>query len=168
MTRFALAVLALSLAACTDPAPDPPVPVLVGGRSPASFRRVARHGEGWLAAFVSPRRFAAGCEVVAAQAGEVQRSPAPAEHGLQVWVGIDEKRSNARERLAHAMSDMYRIPFEPFERFSPFGCVEEVAERLIEYAHAGCRLFNVMPVASSPEREVDAVVELRERLRDAV
>lgn len=150
------------------PAPDPPVPIQVGGRSPASLRRVARYAEGWLAAFVSPRRFAAGCEAVAAYAQEAERSAPPAEHGLQVWVGIDEKRSAARERLARAMHDMYRIPFEPFERYSPFGEVEEIAERLTDYARAGCRFFNVMPVASSPEREVDAVVELRERLRDTV
>ena len=149
------------------PAPDPPVPIVVGGRSPAALRRVARHAEGWLAAFVSPRRFSEGCEVVAAQAQEVGRNTAPVEHGLQVWVGIDGNRSAARARLAHAMHDMYRIPFDPFERYSPFGEVEEVAEWLADYARAGCRFFNVMPVASSPEREVDAVIELREQLRDA-
>ena len=151
-----------------DPAPDPPVPILVGGRSPASLRRAARHAQGWLAAFVSPRRFEAACGEVTEHAQALGRRDAPRQHGLQVWVGIDEEPARARERLAHAMHDMYRVPFEPFERYSPFGSVEAVAERLADYARAGCRFFNVMPVASSPEHEIDAVVELRERLRDGV
>jgi len=151
-----------------EPAPVPPVPILVGGRSPASFRRVARYAEGWLAAFVSPSRFAKGCEAVAEHAGEVGRSTPPTEHGLQLWVGIDEDRSAARDRLGRAMHALYRMPFEPFERYSPFGGVAEVADRLAEYVQAGCRFFNVMTVASSPEREVEAAAELRERLRDAL
>ena len=44
MTRFALAVLALSLAACTDPAPDPPIPAASGASAlPAGPRHVELH-----------------------------------------------------------------------------------------------------------------------------
>ena len=151
-----------------DPAPDPPVPILVGGRSGAALRRAARYAQGWLAAFVSPRRFEEACGEVAEHAQALGRRDAPTQHGLQVWVGIDDEPARARERLAHAMHGFYRIPFEPFERYSPFGSIDTVADRLADYARAGCRGFNVMPVASSREREIDAVVELGERLRDSV
>src|SRR5271167_5090113 len=40
------------------PAPEPPVPIVVGGRSDAALRRVARHGDGWLGLWVSPERYA--------------------------------------------------------------------------------------------------------------
>jgi alkanesulfonate monooxygenase SsuD/methylene tetrahydromethanopterin reductase-like flavin-dependent oxidoreductase (luciferase family) len=38
------------------PAPAPAVPIVIGGRSDAALRRVARHGDGWLGLWVSPRR----------------------------------------------------------------------------------------------------------------
>ena len=42
------------------PVPDPGVPLLVGGRSDAALARAGRLGDGWLAAWCSPRRFAEG------------------------------------------------------------------------------------------------------------
>lgn len=41
------------------PAPDPPVPLIVGGRSAAAVARAAALGDGWLGIWVSSRRFAA-------------------------------------------------------------------------------------------------------------
>ncbi len=38
------------------PAPAPPVPVVVGGRSDAAIRRAGRLGDGWLGLWNSPRR----------------------------------------------------------------------------------------------------------------
>ena len=146
------------------PAPDPAVPVLVGGRSEAAIRRTARFGDGWLASWVSPGRFAAATAQLEELAGEEGRSVEHWQHGLQVWVGIDDDRAQARARLAAAMRDLYRIPFEPFERYSPYGTSAEIAEFLAPYVEAGCTRFNVMPVADSPEREVEAVAEIRERL----
>ena len=63
------------------------------------------------------------------------------------------------------MQSMYRIPFERFERYSPYGTVDEIVEFLAPYKEAGCKLFNVMPVASSTEASVDAVCEIKSRLR---
>ena len=37
-----------------QPAPEPRVPIVIGGRSDAALRRVARHGDGWLGLWVSP------------------------------------------------------------------------------------------------------------------
>jgi len=42
------------------PVPDPAVPMVVGGRSDAALKRAGRLGDGWLAAWCSPRRFAEG------------------------------------------------------------------------------------------------------------
>ncbi len=43
------------------PAPAPAIPILVGGRSDAALHRVGQLGEGWLALWVSPRRFEEAC-----------------------------------------------------------------------------------------------------------
>ena len=62
------------------------------------------------------------------------------------------------------MEGLYRIPFERFERYSPYGTPAEIADFLAPYVEAGCETFNVMPVAASPEAGIDATAEIRERL----
>ena len=54
--------------AAIRPATDPPIPVLIGGRSDAAFSRAGTLGDGWLALWVSPERFTAGTEQVQASA----------------------------------------------------------------------------------------------------
>ncbi len=149
------------------PAPDPAVPIVIGGRVDAAVRRAALLGDGWLGVWCSPRRFAAVLEEIEEIARAERSWPRPAawDHGLQVWVGIDGDRDRARERLAREMQDFYRIPFEPFEKYSPYGTAEEVANFLAAYAEAGCRHFNVMPIAPSVEAGIEGVAEIRERLR---
>lgn len=148
------------------PPPDPAVPIVIGGRSDAAIRRAALLGDGWLGVWCSPRRYA---DVVAEidAIGAERDGPRPPEwdHGLQVWVGLDADRSRARTRLASAMERMYKIPFERFERYSPVGSAAEIADFLAPYVAAGCRHFNVMPVAESTEAAIEATAEIRERLR---
>src|SRR5215207_5323930 len=55
------------------PAPDPPVPLVVGGRSDAAIRRAARHGDGWLGIWASPRRYGQVVEQIAEEASEAGR-----------------------------------------------------------------------------------------------
>ncbi len=86
-------------------------------------------------------------------------------HGMQFWVGIGNDRDHARARLARGMEDFYRIPYERFEKYSPYGTAAEVAEFLAPYRDAGCRLFNIMPIAESEEAGIDAVGEIARLLR---
>ena len=50
-------------------------------------------------------------------------------------------------------------------RDSPYGAPEEVADFLAPYAEAGCRHFNVMPIAANVESALEGVAEIRDRLR---
>ncbi len=143
------------------PAPDPPVPIVIGGRSDAAIRRAGRLGDGWLGVWCSARRYA---DVLAQVENEGAGRGVAWRHGLQVWVGLDPDRTRARERLAARMQSMYRMPFERFEKYSPCGRPEEIAEFLAAYAEAGCGDFNVMAVADSSEHAIDGVAEIRERL----
>ena len=149
--------------AIIKPAPDPAVPILVGGRVDASLERAARYGDGWLAVWVSPERFARATATVDARAAELGR-PGPTRHGLQLWAGIDDDRDVARARLAEAMERFYHVPFERFEKYSPYGKAAEIAEFLSRYRDAGCGLFNIMPIAGTEAAGIDAVAEIRTRL----
>jgi len=146
------------------PAPHPPVPILVGGRADAALRRAARLSDGWLGVWSSAKRYAQVVEEVEAEGAD--RGIAW-RHGLQVWVGLDADRSRARERLSARMQGMYRIPFDRFEKYCPYGEPGEIADFLAPYAAAGCGHLNVMAVAESTEASVDGVAEIRERLRSA-
>jgi len=148
------------------PAPRPRVPILIGGRADAALARTARHGDGWLGVWTSPKRFGAAVTDIAERARALGRQP-PEAHGMQIWCGFDEVRDRARERLARRMEHFYQVPFERFERYAPAGTPAAVAEALTPYLAAGCRRFNLMPVAASEEAGIDAVAEVARLLRQA-
>ena len=150
--------------ACIRPAPNPALPLVIGGRSDAALRRAARYGDGWLAAWSSPRRFGESLARARSWADEEGRPGTLTRNGLQLWAGIDRDPAKARERLSRAMHEMYRIPFEPFERYSPYGEVAVLADALAPYVEAGCRDFNIMCVAESAEASIDAIAEVRQQL----
>lgn len=149
------------------PAPDPPIPIVVGGRSEAAVRRAACLGDGWLGIWVSAARFAkvtAAIDEVAAQAG---RGTVAWRHGMQVWCGLGDSPQQARALLAPAMQAFYQLPFERFERYSPYGTPEDVAAFLAPYVQAGCRSFNLIPCATGTTAAVDAVAGVKALLRSA-
>jgi alkanesulfonate monooxygenase SsuD/methylene tetrahydromethanopterin reductase-like flavin-dependent oxidoreductase (luciferase family) len=146
------------------PAPSPPVPMIVGGRSDAAVRRAAHFGDGWLGIWVSPRRYGDVRDQIAQQALDAGRDPACFEHGLNVWCGFGTSRASARDALAAQMQAFYQMPFEPFERYTPSGSVEDVAEFVAPYLDAGCSTINVIPCADDDTDPIAAVGQLRKLL----
>ena len=75
------------------PAPAPPIPILVGGRSDAALARTGQLGDGWLALWVSPRRFAEALDRIDAAAAEAGRDGVRWRHALQLWAGFGPSRA---------------------------------------------------------------------------
>ncbi len=149
------------------PAPEPGIPLIVGGRSDAAVRRAGRFGDGWLGIWVSPRRFGSVVDQIGEHAGHADRDASSFEHAINVWCGFGPTRDVARPPLAAGMQRFYQMPFEPFERYSPCGTPEQVADFLHPYIEAGCTTFNVIPCANDHETAVAAVAELRRLLTSA-
>jgi alkanesulfonate monooxygenase SsuD/methylene tetrahydromethanopterin reductase-like flavin-dependent oxidoreductase (luciferase family) len=145
------------------PAQSPAIPILIGGKSAATVRRTVAHGDGWLAMFVSARKFAEVTGEIAAQAERTGR-PNPDRHGFQVWCGVDDDPAVARACVAERMQELYKLPFERFERLCPAGTPEQVADFLRPYVEAGARSITLVPCSSSSERAVDATARVRELL----
>ena len=143
------------------PAPSPRIPLIVGGRSDAAVSRAARLGDGWLGIWISPRRYATVRDHITREATAAGRDPSGFEHALNIWCGFAATREGAREPLATQMQGFYQMPFEPFERYSPYGTPADVAEFLSPYIEAGCSAFNVIPCAGDDESAIAAVGELR-------
>jgi len=154
------------------PVPEPPVPVVIGGRSDAALRRVARHGDSWLGLWVSPDRYAAAVGLIAKYAADEGRQKKGEgevgggwQHGMHVWCGIGASAATARSRLAGVMETFYRTPFGKFERYCPCGSPEEIAASLRPYVDAGCRSFNLIPVADSEQAAIEGAAAVRTALR---
>jgi alkanesulfonate monooxygenase SsuD/methylene tetrahydromethanopterin reductase-like flavin-dependent oxidoreductase (luciferase family) len=143
------------------PAPSPRIPLIVGGRSDAAVKRAARLGDGWLGIWVSPRRFSDVRDQITRKAAAAGRNPSGFEYALNVWCGFGASREAARGPLAAQMQRFYQMPFEPFERYSPYGTPEHIAEFLSRYIDAGCSAFNVIPCADDDEAAIAGVGELR-------
>ncbi len=141
------------------PAPEPAVPVVIGGRSDAAIRRAGQLGDGWLGLWCSPRRFAAVLDEINAHAEAAERQP-EWHHGLQLWMGAGDTEAEARQYVAAGMQDMYRMPFENFEKYSPYGSAVRIAEFLVPYIEAGARYLNLTPRGPSPEACIDTVSEV--------
>ncbi|WP_193315407.1 LLM class flavin-dependent oxidoreductase [Nostocoides sp. F2B08] len=146
------------------PAPQIPIPIVVGGRSDAAIRRAGRLGDGWFGIWVSPERYRQSLTSMQEAAGEVGRVPRLSVNALNVWCGVGDDRGEARGHVGKAMQQFYGIPYERFQRWSPAGTPAEVADFLAPYVDAGCTLFNLIINGRSAEHEIEAAGTIRDRI----
>lgn len=150
--------------AVVRPAVEPRVPIVVGGRSDAAVRRAGRLGDGYIGIWISPERFARALERIDAEAAACRREAPPWQHAMFVWCGLDAQRDAARRAVAGRMQALYGIPFERFERYTPYGAPAEVAAFLRPYVAAGCTRFHLAGVAESDGALVAHAAEVRRLL----
>jgi alkanesulfonate monooxygenase SsuD/methylene tetrahydromethanopterin reductase-like flavin-dependent oxidoreductase (luciferase family) len=146
------------------PAPHPPIPLIIGGRSDASMRRAGTLGDGWIGAFNSAQRFARAVESVAEHAERAGRGSVGWQHAMEVWCAFDTTVEAARARLAAAMQRFYGIPYESFQRYCPAGRPEHVTEHLLPFLEAGCQNFNLIPIAASVDEAVEGSLQVKQSL----
>jgi probable F420-dependent oxidoreductase len=144
------------------------VPIYIGGRSDAALRRTARFGDGWTSIWVSARRMQEGREKIDEWAAQEGRDGSKIELGLQLWYAVDDDREEARRLLARRMEGFYQIPYERFERYSPYGRAAEIAQFLMPYLEAGCRHFNLIGAQRSQDEVVDAALAVKAELAKLV
>lgn len=147
------------------PAPTPPVPIVIGGRSDAALRRVAWYGDGWLGLWVSPERYADATTRISRYAWDAGRATTCWQHGMHVWCAFGTSAQAARSRLAMAMEEFYQTPFSKFERYCPCGTAQEIAASLQPYVDAGCRSFNLIPLGDDQDLAIEGAEAVRTALR---
>jgi alkanesulfonate monooxygenase SsuD/methylene tetrahydromethanopterin reductase-like flavin-dependent oxidoreductase (luciferase family) len=146
------------------PSPEPPIPIVVGGRSAAALRRAGQLGDGWLGIWLSPQRCAEAIADVGAHAEAAGRPAVDWQHGMTFWCGFGKDRAAARGLVAPAMERLYNTPFGAFERYVPHGTPADVAEFVAPYLDAGCSSINFIQIAASPEAALEALGEVRRLL----
>jgi probable F420-dependent oxidoreductase len=143
------------------PTPTKPVPIVIGGRSDAAFRRTARFGDGWLGLFLSPERYREAVAKVEQLATDAGRDTVDWNHGLHLWCGVGP----GSDLLAESMESLYQLPFERFARYAPFGTPDEIAAYVGPYVDAGMRHLNLGPVAATPDEAIDFTAAVAQLLR---
>jgi len=146
---------------------DPPTPILIGGRSDAALHRTGRLGDGWIGVWCSPRRFEEALRIVDQAAEDVGRQSVVWRHGYQPWVGVADTKAEARAVVAREMEAFYKLPFEKFERYTPYGTPADVAQALVPYVTAGCSIMNLKVCAPTAEQTVVGAGEIGRLLRKA-
>ena len=85
---------------------------------------------------------------------------------MQFWTAVDDDRAKARDMVSKGMQSTYRLPFDRFERYAPYGSAREVAEGIMPYVQAGARHINLIPVQESPEANIECAAAIQFALRE--
>lgn len=141
------------------PAPEPRIPLIIGGSGDAAIRRTAKYGDGWLGLFCSARRYRDTVQQILAATDR-----RPTWFGLSMWCGFGPNNDQAGELLGRRLESLYNLPAAKFQHVTAAGAPEQVAERLAPYLEAGARHITIVPVAESPHEAIEAVAEVRRLL----
>jgi probable F420-dependent oxidoreductase len=146
------------------PKPFRPVPIFVGGRSEAALRRAGRLGDGYTGIWFTAERFGEAVARIGEFAVEAGREPGEVEPGMQFWTSVAEERATARALVARGMEATYRLPFDRFERYTPWGTAREVAEFVWQFVERGARHVNLITTQQTPEEAIERAAEVRAAL----
>jgi probable F420-dependent oxidoreductase len=130
------------------------LPLWVGGRSKAAFRRAGRLADGWLASSVTPSEVAAGIEAIRNHAAEVGREIPEDHYGVLIPYIFAKDREEAL-RMA-GLSIRRRQDIEPSD-YSALGTPDTVRKTLQEYIEAGATKFVMRP--AGPRESLHGQVE---------
>ncbi len=146
------------------PTPPVPIPIVIGGRSDAAIRRAGRLGDGWVAIWKTPDQWSTAMTLMEKAAAEAGRDEVPSLHTLQIWCGFGDSRDEGRARVAPAMQGFYQLPFERFEKYTPYGTPEDVAGFLSPFTELGCRTFNFIAQSQDADSTLAAIAEVKRLL----
>lgn len=131
--------------------------LILGGHADASFARVARFGDGWIAAGSGPEQFAIGAEKTKAAWSEAGREGEPRTMALAYFSLGDRAEEEARAYLTH----YYAWLGEAIAEFLVAGAAkdaETVKRYVATYEAAGCDELILCPSSGNPD-QVDLLAD---------
>jgi len=143
------------------PAP-PPIPVWVGGSSPAALERAARLGDGWVPLFVDPEDYRGAVTDLHRRGAEAgRRDRLAAAGGVPVSLGATTEAAAARG--TSWLGALYRLPARAFARHLVAGDARHCADHLRRYLDGGADHVAVMVAG---DRAVEQFAELAAAMAD--
>jgi alkanesulfonate monooxygenase SsuD/methylene tetrahydromethanopterin reductase-like flavin-dependent oxidoreductase (luciferase family) len=148
------------------PVPHPRVPILVGGRSDAALKRTARTADGWISIWMAAHRAEQALATIADYAAGYGR-PRPDRNVLMVWCGLGDSAEHARSLVAPVMEGIYKTPFARFEKYTPCGTSEDIAEAIAPFVRLGFHDIMLNGVAEDEATVVAMSAEVGRHLSSA-
>ncbi len=125
--------------ACTTPAGPP---IWTGGRSAPALARAGRLADGWISYVVTPDMYRDALREIAISAETAGRTLDSFGSGHLLFMRVDDSYEQALDHATEHLSTRYAMDFrEAAKKYAALGSPADVAERVNEYAAAGCRHF---------------------------
>jgi len=139
-----------------------PLPLWIGGSSPAAIRRTARLGTGWLAGAETHETIAPVVAAIKAEAEAVGRPMDPEHFGA----GFFFRFGDPDDPIVEARRANYRraFPNRDFSKVMVVGGADDIIERVRAYVAAGVTKFVLRPLAQDDEDILDQTRKLIEQV----
>lgn len=124
------------------PKPAAPVDVWLGGSSPAGYRRIGTHADGWLGSFLTPEETRAALAEIRAAAEKAGRHVPDDHFGINVAVGTGDLPSSVRAAVQARRPDV-----DPADLVAPDW--PALHAMLDGYIDAGLTKFVIRPLGST-------------------
>jgi len=142
---------------------QPSLPIWVGGTSDAALRRAARHGDGWICAFASERKFARLVEALCGFLAAERRPVDGFTFGTFLFANVSPDPARALAEAAEYVRRVYHLDGAAImERFGAAGPVEHCVERVRAQVDAGAQYIVLSPVCGYRDwpRQLEAFGEV--------
>ena len=131
-------------------------------RAQKALRRVARIADGWQTAVIYPDDFRERWRRLQAFLPEFGKDPENFPNSMYYNVNLNDDKSAAREESLAFLQNYYltsSYPEPAFDRWTAWGSVEEVIERLEGYVEAGVQEFVIRFPSWQMRRQLDLFTE---------
>lgn len=146
-------------ASCLPAPVQPRLPLWIGGvGEKRTLRLVARHADGWNAAYVPPKEFARLSGVLDGWCDAEGRDPATIRRGIHLSFELATDAAGA-QRARRRMEETWGPMAERVRAGALTGTPEEAVERTLAYLDAGATDVNVALRAPWDEEALDAWLE---------
>jgi len=138
-----------------------PLPLWIGGHSPAAVRRTARVGTGWLAGLVPPAELARLVGAIRRELARTGRSIDPEHYGVTLPYRFGNLDDPPVRRMASARASAAGAPPD----WLAVGDAAAIRSALEAYVEAGASKFVMIPLASG---ENDLMLQTRRLVEETI
>lgn len=141
------------------PFPAERPPIIMGGRSEAAVRRTVRHGDGWMAVWLTPEKLA---ERVAhlKETAEAMGRPVP-EVLMMVFTNVCDDLTKGRAESDGLYRGQYQLDYERVGHWQAIGPPERMAEQLAPFADAGADGYVFVPASPDYLGQYERLAEVK-------
>jgi alkanesulfonate monooxygenase SsuD/methylene tetrahydromethanopterin reductase-like flavin-dependent oxidoreductase (luciferase family) len=145
------------------------LPIWIGGTGPKrTLPLVAKHADGWNAAYISPERFGELGRSLDGACERVERDPVEIRRAVNLSFNLSADEAGAR-RAESALRDQWGEAFGRISGGTLLGTPERAVEQVLAFVEAGATDVNVALRAPWDEAALDAYLdEVVPAVRDAV